>query len=314
MLKRTIVAALISSNDNCLLFGRKDPQRGGVYLDKWHIPGGGVEEGESLTEALIREVGEETSIDVSAIDVGKPIKLEPMLTTKKLSDGLNVPCQMNFFVFPIQLSDNHEDIVAQAGDDFNQLKWIKKSELANHPHTPPSLSLFLRLGLMTFEDALPQRPFRNADQQPISYDGSPVSWRVSAYALVIKDESVLIIKNRKEVLHDVIGGGIEMGETVEDALHREAMEEGGAEIKIGELIHTSFDWFYHMRGTFHQTVQMFYLATLVGELQTPTEDDIEWVKFVPLSDIAQFPLPTAVQIALAKFLEKKTRTTPDISL
>ena len=304
MLKRTIVAALISSKDDWLLFGRKDPQRGGVYLDKWHIPGGGVEEGESLTDALIREVREETSINVSATDVGKPITLEPMLTTKKLSDGKYVPCEMNFFVFPIQLSDDQANIEAQAGDDFNQLKWIKKSELANYPHTPPSLSLFLRLGLMTFEDALPQRPFRNADQQYVPYDGSPVSWRVSAYAIVIKDESVLIIKNRKEVLHDVIGGGIEMGETVEDALHREAMEEGGAEIEIGELIHTSFDWFYHMRGSFHQTVQMFYLAKLVEDLKPPTEDDIEWVKFVPFLDIAQFPLPTAVQIALAKYLEK----------
>lgn len=43
----------------------KDVNKGGVYTDCWHIPGGGIEEGEDKNSALMREVKEETGIDIS---------------------------------------------------------------------------------------------------------------------------------------------------------------------------------------------------------------------------------------------------------
>lgn len=49
-INRIIVAALIFSKDGKLLMGTKDPRRGGVYSDCWHLPGGGVEEGETLEQ------------------------------------------------------------------------------------------------------------------------------------------------------------------------------------------------------------------------------------------------------------------------
>ncbi len=61
-MKRIGVAGLIRSgghHQNHLLMGRrgKDPNRG-LYV----IPGGGVEDGETLEEALVREVKEETGL------------------------------------------------------------------------------------------------------------------------------------------------------------------------------------------------------------------------------------------------------------
>lgn len=38
---REIVSGLIFSADGKLLMGKKDPTKGGVYSDCWHIPGGG---------------------------------------------------------------------------------------------------------------------------------------------------------------------------------------------------------------------------------------------------------------------------------
>lgn len=306
MLKRTIVAAFISSKDEKVLFGKKNPQKGGVYLDKVHIPGGGVEDGESLKQALQREIQEETGIILEATAIPEPLTLETLYTTKQLPDGQQVPCEMEFYVFVIDLAADSTQISAVAGDDFSELLWIPKDKLKEYPHTPPTLSLLLRLGLLTPEQVLPQRPFRDADQVPTPYDGSPISWRVSAYALVVKGEELLIIKNRLEKLHDVIGGGIEFGEGVEDALHREAMEEGGARIKIGKLISTSFDWFYHRKGAFHQTMQLYYQAELTAELQQPTEADIEWVKFVPITEVKEkYPMPTAVEVAIEKLISEK---------
>jgi len=64
-IQRTIVSALIFSKDGKLLMGKKNPAKGGVYPDCWHIPGGGVEEKETLEQALKREVQEEVGINIS---------------------------------------------------------------------------------------------------------------------------------------------------------------------------------------------------------------------------------------------------------
>ena len=63
-IQRVIVSAIIFSKDGKVLMGRKDPSKGGVYSDYWHIPGGGVDQGETLKHALTREVKEEVGIDI----------------------------------------------------------------------------------------------------------------------------------------------------------------------------------------------------------------------------------------------------------
>jgi 8-oxo-dGTP diphosphatase len=53
------VSAIIIRNNKVLLIHRKKP-----LAEYWVFPGGGVEDGETLNEALIREVKEETNLDV----------------------------------------------------------------------------------------------------------------------------------------------------------------------------------------------------------------------------------------------------------
>lgn len=302
MLRRTIVAALIFSADNKLLFGKKNPKRGGVYLDKWHIPGGGVEDGESKVDALVREVREETGLHVLAENSEVFDQTGETLTLKTLAAGEQVPCQMKFTVYKIQLSEAASDVAIQAGDDFADLLWIPLSELAQYPHTPPSISLFLRHGLLTLQQALAQRTFRNADEDIVKFDTSPLLWRVSAYALITRDDQILLIKNKKEKMYDVVGGGVEFGETIEDALYREGLEEAGATVHVTKLIHTKVDWFYHNKEKrFFQTFQLFYAAQLEGELRAPSEEDTEWVGFVPVSEIGKkYPVPLTVQLAVSQ--------------
>lgn len=296
MIRRTIVSALITTSDNKVLFGKKDSQRGGVYLDKWHIPGGGIENDEQQLDTLKREVMEETGIDIKTANITLIDNLGSAVTPKKMPSGEIVPCQMEFLVYKVELSEKSEQVKMMPGDDFAQLQWVPIDKVNEYPLTPPSVSLFLRIGWLNAKQALTQRQFTDADQEPISYSQQELTWRVSAYALVVKDGKLLIIKNKLEKLHDIIGGGIEFGETIEDALHREAMEEGGVKIKIGKLLGTALDWFYHKKGTYHQTLQLFYLAELSGELNSPTDLDIEWVGFVNLDEIGtKYHLPPVVE-------------------
>src|SRR5271155_866423 len=64
-INRDIVSAILVSKDSKVFQAKKNSKKGGVYIDCWHIPGGGIEEGEDLVEALNREVLEETNIDIS---------------------------------------------------------------------------------------------------------------------------------------------------------------------------------------------------------------------------------------------------------
>ncbi|CAM4361927.1 NUDIX hydrolase [Nocardia ninae] len=66
LVRRTSVYALLQDDSGIVLV------RGGSRPDElWDLPGGGVEPGEELTEALGREVHEETGLQL----VGKPVKV-----------------------------------------------------------------------------------------------------------------------------------------------------------------------------------------------------------------------------------------------
>ncbi len=64
------------------------------------------------------------------------------------------------------------------------------------------------------KNSLFNKIFTDANQRVVAYDGSPVTWRISAYVLIIKADQVLLIKNNHEELYNVVGGGIEIGETI----------------------------------------------------------------------------------------------------
>lgn len=148
-IERIIVSAIIFSKDGKLLMGRKDPSKGGVYPDCWHIPGGGVDTGETFEDALKREVLEETGIDST------PYKIIPVpfvgsgVSEKTLKTGETVLCKMEFNRFEIHIDDqNSEEIELRPNDDLIEMRWFRKEELRHIKHVPGGKEFFQQAGYM----------------------------------------------------------------------------------------------------------------------------------------------------------------------
>ncbi len=146
---RDIAVGLIVSKDNKLLFGRKDPEGGGVYADYWHTPGGGIEAGETKERALEREMAEELGLDISEARVSLLDDTGVGEAEKTMKDtGETVLVRMRFYVYRIDYDKNAEDIEVTPGDDIMEAMWVDRAHLKDYKLTPPSVELFGRLGWM----------------------------------------------------------------------------------------------------------------------------------------------------------------------
>jgi len=146
-INRTIVSAMLMSNDGKILLGKV--REGGVYPDCWHIPGGGVDEGETKEQALIREMHEEIGLDIAKFpkklvrdtDTGVADK-----TDKQTGETYHVVMQFN--VYQINMPLHSSDIQIELHDDLTEYRWVSIGDLPNYKHTPPSEKLFKALGCL----------------------------------------------------------------------------------------------------------------------------------------------------------------------
>jgi 8-oxo-dGTP diphosphatase len=105
------VGAIITDNDGRLLLVQRahDPGR-----DLWSLPGGHVEVGETLQAALVREVREETGLEVV---VGAEVG------TVELPAAPGVQFEVHDFTCTLLGGE------LRAGDDAAEVRWVSANEL-----------------------------------------------------------------------------------------------------------------------------------------------------------------------------------------
>ncbi|MTJ15848.1 MULTISPECIES: NUDIX domain-containing protein [unclassified Dolichospermum] len=110
-------AFILNSNNELLLLQRdKDEFIGGLY----ELPSGGVEKGETLAEALVREVREETGLEVTHI--GDFVNSFDYTTKRGLARQMNFITSVHCYT--VSLSAEHQDFMWIAPEKLPNIKEI----------------------------------------------------------------------------------------------------------------------------------------------------------------------------------------------
>lgn len=115
---RVGVGAVIWRGREVLLVRRKTEPRQG----EWSLPGGAQEEGETVIEALMREVREETGLTIAVIGLVDVV------------DGLfrDAAGAVSHHFTLIDFSARPIAGTAKAGDDAAELRWVKLEDLPHY--------------------------------------------------------------------------------------------------------------------------------------------------------------------------------------
>ena len=118
---RLIVVPILSDAAGRVLLCRMRSDRG-VFPGQWALPGGGVEPGERIEDALRREVHEELGIGLDTI---APVLFKDAVLDKTYPDGRVEPLHMVFLIYrctPASLS-------LSLNEEFSEYRWADRAEL-----------------------------------------------------------------------------------------------------------------------------------------------------------------------------------------
>jgi A/G-specific adenine glycosylase len=128
-------------------------------------------------------------------------------------------------------------------------------------------------------------------QLPMREISSPLPHKNIGVAVIWNEQGQILIDRRRPEgllggLWEFPGGKIERGETVEECIKREILEELAIEIEVGDRL-ISID---HAYSHFRVTLTVHHCRYLTGIPQPLECDEIRWVT---LDEIDQFPFPKA---------------------
>ena len=116
-------------------------------------------------------------------------------------------------------------------------------------------------------------------------------FRNSVYGLILNEGNLLVVRTRSTGLFAFPGGGIELGEPIIDALHREIREETGITVEMGKLATLTEDFFYYNPAdeAYHALLLFYWCKPLTTELVTDSDvfdEESETPRWVPVSDLS----------------------------
>lgn len=106
--------------------------------------------------------------------------------------------------------------------------------------------------------------------------------REGAYIIPIKNNNIGVIKTPKGYF--LLGGGIDKGESHEEAIRRECLEEAGYTVNIKQNLCSAEAYSKHPKIGYFHPIQTYYIGELLEKTQEPIESDHEfvWIEYETL--------------------------------
>ena len=116
------------------------PKNRGVFPGQWGLPGGGVETGEQMYDALRREVKEELGIEIHDIT---PWSFRDDVRVKSYSHGKE-KVYMIYLIFDCKTSD----AVLKLNDELDEYAWVTPDKLVNYDLNEATSLTFKQKGFL----------------------------------------------------------------------------------------------------------------------------------------------------------------------
>ncbi|MFI7221304.1 NUDIX domain-containing protein [Micromonospora maritima] len=127
-----VVVALLRREDHIVLVKeRRDGQ------EIWSLPGGGVEQGELLTEALVREVQEETGLRLGTVG---PLAFLVNTTSKRYPSTVVLTFDCSDWNGEITVRDPDDKVISAVLLPLNEATQLLTSSAATRPEIEPVLA------------------------------------------------------------------------------------------------------------------------------------------------------------------------------
>jgi nucleoside triphosphatase len=119
-----------------------------------------------------------------------------------------------------------------------------------------------------------------------------LTFRPAAYAVIINNENKILLCNTKSTgKYWFPGGGVDLGEKLEETLKREVLEETGIEIDVEKFLTFKEVFFYYEpKDEAFQSFSFFYLCKprttkLLADNQVDPSDESEKPRWIDLKSI-----------------------------
>lgn len=141
MRHRTIVCPIIQNNGAYLLCKMADDR--GVFPGQWALPGGGMEDGETMEQALRREIREELGDKLQITGI-TPWRFRDDIRVKTYADKPSEEIYMIYLVFDCQ--STNRDITFN--EEFQEIAWVQPDALKNMDLNEATRKTFVEKGLV----------------------------------------------------------------------------------------------------------------------------------------------------------------------
>lgn len=130
-LYRPCVGVMLVNSEGKAFVGKRIDNKEG---DRWQMPQGGVDDGEDLDTAMLRELGEETGLSADKVEIVSRLPGElfydlPEKLQGKLWKGQYVGQRQIWYLARLTGSDADIDLEAHSHPEFCEWKWVEPETL-----------------------------------------------------------------------------------------------------------------------------------------------------------------------------------------